>query len=221
MMKNTTVDILIELAERLGITHFRLVKFGGWKYLQDYLSPSETNTLLLDRIKDFSESTGISFWDSALIDAMRTDGEVNREVLGFADHHNFFEEEKWVSADYIREEAMELDANWGINSLVKIKDFTAHIPMLDFHIPVSHKGAKIVTMVGGLLTSGPGYILNSGKSYHYISKTLLTENGLMDFLGRAILYGPITDVRWIAHQIIERSCTLRIGKKNGVKPTIV
>ena len=76
-------------------------------------------------------------------------------------------------------------------------------------------------MVNGLLMSGSGFILNSGNSYHYISKKLTTENGLLDFLGRAILYGPLTDVRWIAHQIIERSFTLRIGMKNGTLPFLV
>lgn len=58
-----------------------------------------------------------------------------------------------------------------------------------------------------------GAIINSGNSYHFIGCDLVNEAELVDFLAKGLLYGPITDTRWIAHQIIERSCTLRVGKK--------
>lgn len=41
----------------------------------------------------------------------------------------------------------------------------------------------------------------------------MSEDELVDFLAKGLLYGPITETRWIAHQIIERSCTLRVGRK--------
>lgn len=95
-----------------------------------------------------------------------------------------------------------------------------HIPMLDFHIEVSPANTRIVTDICSLLCQ-EGFILNSGKSYHFIGTGLLTDEGLNKFLGKALLFTPIVDEIWIAHQLQEQSCTLRFGEKHGMIPTVI
>jgi hypothetical protein len=40
----------------------------------------------------------------------------------------------------------------------------------------------------------------------------------MDFLGRALLFAPIVDRAYLAHQLLERRCALRISAVGDEKP---
>ena len=73
------------------------------------------------------------------------------------------------------------------------------------------------------LLKQPGALLSSGKSYHFYGANLLTDEDLRIFLGRALLFAPITDKTWIAHQLIEGSCALRISSRKdyGGPPKII
>jgi hypothetical protein len=98
----------------------------------------------------------------------------------------------------------------------------AHIPMLDFRSRSGATGFAHVQQVVQHLGQ-PGAILDSGKSYHFYGYELLEEQDFRAFLGRALLYTPIVDHRWIAHQLIEGACALRISptKKTGSSPKFV
>lgn len=95
-----------------------------------------------------------------------------------------------------------------------------HIPMLDFHIPVNTVNTGIVKYICKIIGQD-GYILNSGRSYHFIGKTLFSHENMIKFLGQALLFTPIVDEIWIAHQLQDGSCSLRFGEKNGVYPTLI
>jgi hypothetical protein len=72
-----------------------------------------------------------------------------------------------------------------------------------------------------LLPSG-GLIVDSGHSYHLVGSHPVTPDGLIDFLARASLFGSIVDRAYIAHQILERRCALRIsrGGHSGAEPRV-
>lgn len=90
-----------------------------------------------------------------------------------------------------------------------------HIPMLDFRVPSSVE--NLVTVVEILRELGnDGIVLDSGQSYHYYGFNLLDSDGLRVF-GNALLYTPLVDYRWIAHQLIEGSCALRIARGGNSK----
>ena len=93
--------------------------------------------------------------------------------------------------------------------------------MLDFHIPVSECNLRIVKDVLFELNVVSGYLLNSGESYHFIGDYSINEESLLDFLANALFFAPIIDRAWIGHQILERSCSLRIDKKHGVYPEVI
>lgn len=217
----TTIDILNILGEELPIEKFRFVKFSQWKLIQEYLPVTETNIKLITESSVLSDNNGLPFWDAALLVSSNSK-EWNRDLISFANHHNPIKDDFWIDANRVASLNEGDNENIGINSLVESENgIFSHIPMLDFHLSISENGKDLVKNVINQIGFTSGYIINSGKSYHFIGDVLITETQLIDFLSKSILFGPITDTRWIAHQLLERSCTLRIGKKNGILPFVI
>jgi hypothetical protein len=91
---------------------------------------------------------------------------------------------------------------------------TLHVPMLDFHVGVSGESSVLVKSI--LTEMGlRGYIARSGGSYHFYGRELVNTESLITFLGKSLLFCPVADRAWIAHQLIERACGLRISPGKG------
>jgi hypothetical protein len=100
-----------------------------------------------------------------------------------------------------------------LSSAIEMEDGSRqHLPMLDFHSPASEANLPLVTAAASQLHAH-GFILKSGKSYHFYGGSLLSEAQNIDHLARALLLAPIVDRAWIAHQLIERACGLRISTR--------
>jgi hypothetical protein len=98
-----------------------------------------------------------------------------------------------------------------------------HIPMMDFLSPKSQQSRDVVCRVAARFGAGGGIVLESNRSYHYYGFELLSERGLMRFLANALLFAPVVDQAWIAHQLIDRCCALRIGpgRSGSAAPTVI
>jgi hypothetical protein len=97
-----------------------------------------------------------------------------------------------------------------------------HLPMLDFHCKSGVANDRRVKQI--LNTLGlKGYILHSGQSYHFYGTHLIETEALVTTLACALLFAPIIDRAWIAHQLIERACGLRIssGKSYSTPPNVI
>ena len=138
-------------------------------------------------------------------------------------HRKNIEEVYVKNDDELTDRVKQLEAEgFFLNSRVRlIDDVEAHIILVDFSISVSVEHTKVVK--DSLLHLGitHGYILDSGSSYHYIGTDIVSDSDYKRWLCYAYLLSPITDGRWIAHQLIEGSCNLRVGEKKGQIPTIV
>jgi hypothetical protein len=102
-------------------------------------------------------------------------------------------------------------------------DGPLHVPMLDFQVAVSPAATELATALLAELGVG-GWLLSSGHSYHFIGDEPLAGAGeLAAFLGRALLFAPVVDGRWVAHQLIEGACALRIstGDRDRPAPVVV
>lgn len=99
-----------------------------------------------------------------------------------------------------------------LTSEVKLHSKSMHLPLLDFHCPKSNSNDSIVIEVSKLLFPDGFIVLGSEKSYHCYGLILVSEQELLDILAKALLFSPIIDGAYIAHQIIERRCCLRISK---------
>lgn len=164
----------------------------------------------------------IPFW-SALMISNIDNKDWSEECVKAAIRHN-------KNSDIIRMSPKQFVSNAsdyelegiGINSAVTFMDGSVlHIPMIDFHISKSNINEEIVCTVCKSLVPEGGYVIDSGNSYHFIGKHLISKENILDLLAKSIQFSPIVDEIWATHQLIERSCTLRIGYKNGILPTVI
>jgi hypothetical protein len=108
------------------------------------------------------------------------------------------------------------------SKILTTDDRQLHLPMLVFHCEATSENDVLVKSVMEEIGQA-GYVAYSGKSYHLYGRSLIDESSLVSLLGKALLFSPIVDRAWIAHQIIERACGLRIspGKEYKECPRII
>lgn len=92
---------------------------------------------------------------------------------------------------------------------------TMHLPMMDFTCYDTSQDLRKLKVALSALKLGTGFVLRSGKSFHYYGVSMLTEEKWIEFLGKCLLLVPITDARYIAHRMIDGTCTLRISSGPG------
>ena len=85
------------------------------------------------------------------------------------------------------------------------------LPLLDFHCPESTENDHLISDVCKQLYRGAALVFSSGESYHTLGLDPLDEQGFRDFLTRSLLFAPIVDARYVAHQLIEGACALRLN----------
>ena len=160
----------------------------------------------------------------ALIEAGISDEDVVKKIL----FQNRNEVISWTSAATVMADGFQDRPESAtdfhvVSSEVRLNDGSSgHLAMLDFHVPASPSALAQAVQIGRAIGSA-GWILESGHSYHYYGKSLLAPRELVEFLGRALMFAPITDRGWIAHQLVAGACSLRTGahpSKVGV-PVVV
>lgn len=98
-----------------------------------------------------------------------------------------------------------------LNSRCRMEDGSEmHLPMIDFHCSPSDMNQNKIRRAVIALRQKRGAILESGASYHFYGFELSTRADWYEFIGRCLLLAPLTDVRFVAHRIIQGMCTLRI-----------
>jgi hypothetical protein len=98
-----------------------------------------------------------------------------------------------------------------------------HIPMLDMRCKQSAANLELVERVAMRLMPEGSLVLESDKSYHLYGRSLLTPAKLIDFLAQSLLFSPIVDRSYVAHQLLERRCVLRLTARQDKKhvPTVI
>ncbi len=88
---------------------------------------------------------------------------------------------------------------------------SGHIPMMDFICPIS--SANLFVLKKLLMQSGQhrGFILESGRSYHYYGMELISDEGWRTFVGKCLLMHGFVDSRYTGHQLVEGYCVLRLS----------
>jgi hypothetical protein len=165
---------------------------------------------------------GLPFWDSVLISSLEA-GAGAFPILEQALFHNApaMRVASIARAHWSRSEVAQI-ANKGTASSVLVlrsrihtkSGGYRHIPMLDFHCPNSQLNRQLAARISVMVDPKGGFLLDSGNSFHFYGKSLLSEAELSSFLGRALLFSPIVDRAWIGHQLVEGSCGLRVTSKS-------
>lgn len=131
-----------------------------------------------------------------------------------------------ASEENLRDIAQNLGENrlLGVCSKVTLAGGkSAHIPMMDFMCDISTRNLDMLARLIEDLRQGQGYLLESGRSYHYYGSRLLTEEEWRAFLGKCLLMSGFSDDRYIGHQLVDGHCVLRLssGKSRSHVPAVV
>jgi hypothetical protein len=188
---------------------------------------------LAEVARDRSETSDAPFWESMMILASNEPPDVRREIFREALYHR-------AEIDGLDERSMALSeftsilrgvgfresderGITAITSLVRTSGADRHIPLLDFRASPSASNAQLITEL--LTTLGVrGYLVDSGRSYHFYGAETVAAERYWAFLGRAQLMAPFIDERWIAHQLISAKAALRVStnaERHATPPRLV
>jgi len=216
-------EVLAEIINKNPqISSLRFFLFSTSTKLQDRYSSasSDTAVLIAEAIK-LKKKLGVRFWH-ALLTLFAKNSSVDEGLIRHALYHQANTRFQYMDAAEAFNFCMsDHSTPTAINSKVVLADGgTRHIPLLDFKVSSNPENLKIALATIKAMNL-KGYLIDSGKSYHFIGTNLVSESELVDMLARFSLLAPISDSAWASHQIIERSASLRISPRNGNHPLVV
>ena len=114
-------------------------------------------------------------------------------------------------------EHLALGDNVALDSQVVASLKVQNLAMMDFAPVKSDQAqARIKERFSQLIVPkfGGGFLLETGRSYHFLGENILDNKGWLDFLGYCLLtsieHELIADARYIGYSIIRRSTGLRV-----------
>jgi hypothetical protein len=218
-----TIDVLEEIINVNKISAITVKDFPKQQLLQDRLVFNEIEKVQYNKAVEIRGKYNLPFWDSILL-TFFNNKECSYRILESANCHNhLLSEHIFSTPEQIRQYILKSpEKNFAINSKVRTENGDIrHMQLLDFHIPINDLSLPHVRKTLYLLKINDGYILNSGESYHFIGTKLMNDLEQVEFLANALLFSPIIDRAWIAHQLIEKSSSLRLGNKHGSQPILI
>jgi hypothetical protein len=187
---------------------------------QQRLTSMEKLQPLISKALKLRQDYGVSFWMALMYIAELDDHQLPPELLRAASFHQPMANAETrtvatesITADTIRAWAATTSPGRILvlsSKIVLPGNRAVHIPMLDFRVRSSLGNQRTAELVISQLNAA-GWLLDSGQSYHFYGAQLLADDQLRTFLTRALFFTPIVDYRWIAHQLLENACALRIA----------
>jgi hypothetical protein len=218
-----TIDVINDIIKNNSeIYKLNFSQYPSQVLVQNNDKLSHNDKELINNALKIRKEYHLPFWDSLMLSLFDKD-EISLNLISSVLIHNA-NKEKITTRDTKKIKKIlddNPDINLSLNSKVHFKNKKIkHLFLLDFHIYPSTNNLEIVCKVLRLLNVR-GYILDSGESYHFISKDFYELDTLINLLAKSLLFSPIVDKTWIAHQVIERSCSLRVGRKNNKVPVFI
>jgi len=216
-----SIDIIKSLvAQEKSIERIQIIEFDSYKLIQNRIEISEELKEVFNSALDLRERYKLPFWEGFNVSLFNKKIK-NYDFLEDILYHNHSKK----ITNLTRDEIIELDnynfsGYTAICSKIQVKNEDLHLPLFDFHIPVSPENTEICKNVLKCLGL-KGFILDSGKSYHFIGSIFLEESSFKKILYRALLFTPIIDRAWISHQLIQGYCCLRITEKYERLPIFI
>ena len=210
-------EALPELLRSLSVARVQILRFARRPSLRGS-SISDEASVLTRRARDEYRARGFGFWDFLLTSLTEASDHTRRAVLAGSLAHDIHADRRWLELDefagsltdgtFAGLQGRQIAA---LSSRVVRQDGeTLHLPMLDFAITASSPNRRLALAALDAL-GVVGQLYESGRSFHFIGHALVGQPELLQMLARAQLLGPITDHRWIAHQILSNECSLRVS----------
>ena len=202
-----------------------------YRLAPDYMSrlkESPGAERIFEQARSLRAKHGIPFWDAVILEAM-TAGPIEEFILEGALYHQSMSGPllEVSRSDVLGPgiaatvEKAGVPYPWAVLSRACTEgggDY--HFPMLDIRCSISDANLTSLERVADRLFDCPWALIESECSYHLIGASLLTERDLDKFFGKAMLFGPLVDRNYIAHQLINGCAALRIINpkgKNGLR----
>ena len=219
-----TLGVLGKILElNAGIEKLNFVELKGSGIIQDSMETNAGEKMQIELAMDIRSRYHFTFWDCLCSTFINNEG-YSKRLLDCVYHHNHNDEvisiprEQYSQIDQL----LDREKKYAILSRVLFMDKKVyHLPMIDFHCDSTEKNVQLAEDLIEILEIGAGYLLDSGESFHFIGTQLINEMEFGPYLGKLIMYSPIIDKSWIAHQLIEGSCALRVTQKKEVLPTVI
>ncbi len=184
----------------------------------------------LERAQRLRKEHGIAFWDALLMETVAEGERLPAAVLDAAQFHQVTQTYEEIGIDEVSTPRLqELCDGLGPREIVSCLSMVMsggavrQLPLLDFALPAGTPQSEVVAQQVVERLHVPGWLFRSGRSFHFYGGLVLSQNEWHAFLGRASLFSPLVDQRWIAHQLIEGCAALRIspGYERQIAPTLV
>src|SRR5579872_5436976 len=214
------------------IQEVRLAELRPLPPIQTRLHLTIPERAVFEKALELRNATGLSFWDSVML-KLPTEPNAFRFLDVVKMHVSLRGQEIPLSRTEIctgglERACMDFQSATGtsltlISEVVRRDGSLAHLPMLDFHLFKSASNLEVVKAVAERLFPGGAILLDSGESYHAYGMKLIPQEHFHNFIGTAMLFVPIVDRTYLAHQIIEGRCALRITPGGGKSqtPTVI
>lgn len=176
---------------------------------------------LVPEAKKIRTDYRIPYWEAVMLLAEVRGVSLPPEMLAATGFHRSREHYISWSVDVSDSFSMQMD---GLMAQLSDSDVAAlssrvtshtgtvgHIPMVDLRI--RHSSTATATAVEVFRTLGvSGTLFQTENSYHFYGEEVLSQDEFITFLARTALFSPVVDQRWIAHQLIDRHCALRVSE---------
>jgi hypothetical protein len=99
-------------------------------------------------------------------------------------------------------------------------EHVGHLALMNLH-PVGFRAVREMRAAIEQVTDGlPGYLLASGRYFHFYGKALLTVESWLLFLAQFLMPCVLVSPRYVGHSLHRGFCTLRLNSVSPVKPSV-
>lgn len=184
---------------------------------------------LSEQARKAYKTSRVTFWDELMRLAESAPSPVRREIFAQALYHRDESEgqvDTWCAVEQFLDdleqrkyESLPDRQIVALTSRVQVQhaDLDLHIPMVDFRLDSGPANDELATELLQALGT-PGYLVDSGNSYHFYGQVPVHRDEFWRFLGRAQLMSHYADQRWIGHQLISGKAALRISSGRDGEP---
>jgi len=217
--------LILKHPEIQGVTLFQ---YDAPPQMQERVPLTEVESELIERANRMRRGTGVPFWE-ALFATCSVEELCTDSIVAATFFHNGQGVPQNISRQEIEDGMMESAAREARRTvalgsrLVGEEGHLGHLNFLDLHCPVSPGKHTIVHRVCRHVMAQGFILLDSGGSYHACSVTLVSNEDRIQTLSKALLASPIVDARYVAHQLLQDSNSIRIsrGGKAGKMPIVI
>lgn len=188
--------------------------------VQERIQPSDAEATVVQEALELRKKIHLPFWDCVMLAISKSDNPMD-VLLDTASTHASLREtdikldRKSITegsiGKYIKRNSTKFRETCIVSEVIMSDGSLRHLPMMDFHSPPTEAGRLAATAVCKRIFPNGALLLESGESFHAYGLKLMTTSDFFGFLGHALLYTPIIDRAYIAHQLIEKRCALRVS----------